>query len=241
MEIREDKFTVKTYHCQPDGSIKVASLMNFLQEAAAVHAEQLGFGMAKLNEIESYWVLSNIKIEFTEFPKWNDKITLKTWPSGHTRSIATRDFLGRAEDGREIFKAGSEWMILNRTTNRPRNLKKTGLDLIATGPQTVSANLKRLAPRETYERTQQLRVPYSSIDLNNHVNNTEYVRWTIDALKRQFQFTGPIRTLQATYFSEVFENDQLTILLNRDENGHYNILAQKENDKTNVYAAEICS
>jgi len=240
MEIREDKFTVKTYHCQPDGHIKIASLMNYLQEAAAAHAEQLGFGMKKLNEIESYWVLSNIKIQFAKFPRWNDRIKIKTWPSGHTRSVATRDFLGEDENRSELFQAGTEWMILKKTTNRPRNLRKTGLDLIATGPQTISANLERLTPPENCTLIEQLRVPYSSIDLNNHVNNTEYVRWAIDAVKRKFQFASPIRSIQATYFAEVFENDRLDLLVGEQENGDLQILAKKSNDKTNVYAAKIC-
>lgn len=239
MEIREDILTVKAYHCQPDARIKPAALMNFLQEAAAAHAEQLGFGMKKLDEMQSYWVLTNIKIQFERYPECNDRIILETWPSGNTRATATRDFVAYDQTRREIFKAGSQWMILKKTTNRPRNLQKTGLRLIAAGPPTVSANLERLTPQETYTHTQQLRVPYSSIDLNNHVNNTEYVRWTIDALKTKFQFTGPIRTLQATYFAEVFENDRLEILMNRDENGDCNILARKQNDKTNAYAAKI--
>ena len=239
MDILEETFTVKTYHCQPDGSIKIASLMNFLQEAAAVHAEQLGFGMAGLNEIESYWALSNIKIEFTKFPKWNDRITISTWPSGHTRSIATRDFIGKDRDGCELFKAGSEWMVLKKTSNRPRNLHRIDLNLVPTGPKTVSENLKRLAPQEAYTKTDQLRVPYSSIDLNGHVNNTEYIRWTLDAARRAFQFTGPIRSIQATYFREVFEGDQLDLLLTADPNGHLHILGRKSDDQTNVYAVRI--
>ena len=239
MDIREDTFTVKTYHCQPDGNIKVASLMNFLQEAAAVHAEELGFGMRRLNEIDSYWILSNIKIDFTKFPKWNDRITLRTWPSGHTRSIATRDFVGKDQDGCELFKAGSEWMILKKSSNRPRNLQRTGLDLLATGPQTISANLKRLQPQETYTKTEQLRVPYSSIDLNGHVNNTEYIRWTLDAARKAFEFTGSIRCMQATYFCEVFEGNELDLLLTGDPDGSFHVLGRKCEDRANVYAVRI--
>jgi len=133
MDIRQETFTVKTYDCQSDGSIKVSSLMNYLQEAAAVHAEQLGFGFARLNEIDSYWVLSNIKIEFTKWPKWNETITLRTWPSGHTRSIATREFIGMNSAGGEPFKAGSKWMVLNKGSKRPRNLSRLDLNLLHAG------------------------------------------------------------------------------------------------------------
>jgi acyl-ACP thioesterase len=241
MDIRQETFTVKTYDCQSDGSIKVSSLMNYLQEAAAVHAEQLGFGFARLNEIDSYWVLSNIKIEFTKWPKWNETITLRTWPSGHTRSIATREFIGMNSAGGELFKAGSEWMVLNKGSKRPRNLSRLDLNLLHTGPQTISANLKRLQPQETYAKTERLRVHYSSIDLNGHVNNAEYIRWAVDALKSAFAFAGPLRCLQATYFREVFEGDDLDLLLAAEANGGFHVLGRNPKDQTNVFAVLICA
>ena len=169
MNVREDTFTVKTYQCQPDGSIKVASLMHYLQEVAAVHAEQLGFGLDRLNETESYWVLSNLEIQFAKFPKWNDQVAIRTWPSGHTRSVATREFVGKDQYDCELFRAGSEWMVLNKRSSRPRNLFRLGLNLPQTGPKAISANLKRLEPQDSYSQTERVRVPYSSIDLNGHV------------------------------------------------------------------------
>lgn len=239
MDTREDTFTVRTYQCQPDGSIKVASLMHYLQEIAAVHAEQLGFGMHRLNEIDSYWVLSNLRIEFAQFPKWNDRITIKTWPSGHTRSTATREFIGKNQDDRELFKAASEWMVLNRHSSRPRNLSKLNLNLPDDGPKVISTTLERLEPQTIYSQTERVRVPYSSIDLNGHVNNTEYVRWSIDALRRALDFKGEIRSVQATYFCEAFEGDELELLLSSDRHGCFCVLGRNPDSQTNVYAVEI--
>lgn len=239
MNVREDTFTVKTYQCQPDGSIRVASLMHYLQEVAAVHAEQLGFGLDRLNETESYWVLSNLEIQFAKFPKWNDQVTIRTWPSGHTRSVATREFVGKDEYDCELFRAGSEWMVLNKRSSRLRNLFRLGLNLPQTGPKAISANLKRMAPQDSYSQTERVRVPYSSIDLNGHVNNTEYVRWSIDALRRAFEFKGPVRCIQATYFSEVFEGDELDLLLSSAPTGRFCVLGRKPDDQSNVFAAQI--
>ena len=239
MDVREDTFTVRTYQCQPDGSIKVASLMQYLQETAASHAEQLGFGMHRLNEIDSYWVLSNLRIEFAQFPKWNDRITITTWPSGHTRSTATREFTGKDQNDCELFKAASEWMVLNRRSSRPRNLSKLNLNLPDDGPKVISTILKRLEAQNSYSQTERIRVPYSSIDLNGHVNNTEYVRWSIDALRRALDFKGEIRSVQATYFCEAFEGDELELLLSCDPHGCFYVLGRKPDSQANVYAVEI--
>jgi medium-chain acyl-[acyl-carrier-protein] hydrolase len=239
MEAREAKFTVRTYECQVDGSIKIASLMQYLQEVASVHAEELGFGYRRMNEIEGYWVLSNIRIEIAGLPKWNDQITIKTWPSGYTRSIATREFVGKDRNDTEWFRAGSEWMVLDRKKNRPRNLFRIGLGLPKSGSKAIPAELNRLAPPAGCRKVERVRVPYSSIDLNGHVNNTEYVRWGIDALRRAFKLEGSIRSVHATFLAEVFEGDQLDLLVSRGAGADYRVLIRRPGQEDNVYLMEV--
>jgi acyl-ACP thioesterase len=239
MKVREEKFTVKSYECRPDGNIKTACLMQYLQEAAALHAEQLGFGVDRLNKINSYWVLSNIRIEINRLPKWNDEITVKTWPSGYTRSIATREFVAKDQNDCELFRAGSQWMVLNKDSNRLKNLFRLDLRLPKTGEKALSEELVRLEPHDDYSEVDRITVPYSSIDLNGHVNNTEYVRWGIDALRKAYKFEGNIRSMYATYLSEVFEADKLDLMLSRNNNGHFYVLAKRSDGQNNVYVMEI--
>jgi medium-chain acyl-[acyl-carrier-protein] hydrolase len=213
VEAKEEKFRIRTYECGIDGRIKIFSLMQYLQEIAALHAEQLGLGFDKLCEMGGYWVLSNIRIEISRLPGREDEVTLKTWPSGYSRTIATREFVGKNQNGAELFRAGSEWMVLNKETNRLKNLFRLDLNLPKTGVKALSDELKRLEPMNEYNQVAQVLVPYSAIDLNGHVNNTEYVRWGIDALRRTFKLNNNIRSVQATYLSEVFEGDELDILV----------------------------
>ena len=237
-EIKEGKFTVKTYECQADGNIKIPLLMQYLQEIAALHAEQLCLGFGKMNEINSYWVLSNLRIEIDRFPKWNDTITIKTWPSGYTRLMARREFVGKDRYGCELLRASSEWMVLDRQKNRPKNLFRLELGLPKSGPKAISGELSRLEPRDSYSDVEQMRVPYSSIDLNGHVNNTEYVRWGIDALRRIFKFKGNIHFLQATYLSEVFEGDELDLLVSSVGNERFYVLGRKSGGGSDVFVME---
>jgi len=122
VEVKEEKFRIRTYECGVDGRIKIFSLMQYLQEIAALHAGQLGLGFDKLSEMGGSWVLSNIRIEISRLPGREDEVTLKTWPSGYSRTIATREFVGKDQNGSELFRAGSEWMVLNKNTNRLKNL-----------------------------------------------------------------------------------------------------------------------
>lgn len=238
MGIREDKFIVRTYECQSNGNIKICALMQYLQEIASVHADELGFGNTWLDEINGYWVLSNIRVEINLLPKWNDEVIIRTWPSGNTRLIATREFVGKEGDGRELFRASSEWTILNKDTNRPKNLSGLNMNSLAVGPKVIEKEIERLKPIDDYAQVEQVWVPYSSIDLNGHVNNTEYVRWGIDAIRAKFQFEGDIRSLQVTYLAEVFMDDKLDMLVSAGSNRLFYVLGRKSDEANNVFLME---
>ncbi|MEJ2704869.1 MAG: thioesterase [Sedimentisphaerales bacterium] len=239
MDAREFRFTVRTSECQPDGRIKMASLMQYLQEAAALHAEQLGVGFERLSEMDVYWVLSNFKIEIARLPRWSEEVTIRTWPSGYNRAIASREFVGADRKDQEVFKAGSEWMILSKRTNRPRNLFRLDLNLPKTGVSVLPDPMSRLQRRDDYRAVDHVRVPYSSIDLNGHVNNTEYVRWSFDVLRQAFGPDGGIRWMQVTYLSEVFEGDEVELLVSSVGSGRFHVLGSKLDTQSDVYLMEV--
>jgi len=237
MNTREEIFIVRAYDCQTNGDIKIFSLMQYFQEIATLHAEKLGFGISHLDKINSYWVLSNIKIEFTRLPKWKEEISIKTWPSGYSRLIATREFTGKDQNENELFRAGSQWMILSKDNNRPQNLFNLNIDMPNNGTKLFSEKMKRLESKNVYARIEQMRVPYNSIDLNGHVNNTEYVRWSIDALNKVYKPKGKIFSFQATYLSELFEGDELSLLVG-SINNHYSVLIKRMNTNEIVFLME---
>jgi len=239
MEIKEKQFSIKPHHCQIDGNIKIFSLMQYLQEIATIHAEELGFGFSKLNEIGVYWVLTNIRIEFDRFPKWPEVITIKTWPSGYSRLVATREFVGLDKSGRELFRAGSQWMILAKNRTRPKDLLRLDLGLPQTGRKVLQVELKRLEPKNEYSQTERMRVPHSSIDMNGHVNNTEYMRWGIDGLRSKFKLRSIVRFIHSTYLSEVFEANELDMLVSCGENEDFGVQLKKSDTGSSVYLMEI--
>ena len=237
--IKEEKFTVQACQCYSGGYMKISSLMQSMQEIASVHVEQLGFGYGDLDKKSVYWALSNIRVDFSEMPKWNEEIILKTWPSGCSRLIATREFVGTGQNNRNFFKAGSQWMILSKDSHRPKDFLRSNLGLPVGGEKILSDKMKRLESHKNYNQAGQMYVPNSSIDLNGHVNYTEYIRWGFDILKKACQVSDKISSLQATYLSEVFEGDELELLVVSDKNVSHCVLIRRPNTLDTVFLMEI--
>jgi len=212
--------------------------MQQFQEVASVHARQLNFGSDRLDEINCYWVLSNLRIEVRKLPRWNEAVHLQTWPSGHNRILATREFQGLDESQTELFRAASQWMILDKKSNRPKNLVRLEIDLLNAGPKVLDAEPARLEPQTLYTHRESIRVPYSALDLNGHVNNTEYVRWALDSLHQNFDLPAEIHSLQISYLAEAFENDTLDLQLAQMDSRCF-VLGRKDDDNSNVFILEI--
>jgi acyl-CoA thioesterase FadM len=58
--------------------VKTHALMQYMQEAAACHAEQLGLGIRELERRGCLWVLVNLRIEMSYTPGWGDEVIVAT-------------------------------------------------------------------------------------------------------------------------------------------------------------------
>jgi acyl-CoA thioesterase FadM len=200
---REDRFIVEAFDCRPDGFIKPNALMQYLQEAAARHAEQLGVGFADLEQWDCFWVLVNLRLEMTDTPRWRDGLTIRTWPSGCTRLLAAREFVGEGADGRELFRASSEWMILDKHGSRPRNLGRW------TSSAAHRSEGSRTEPSGSGDRRMRNRHDLGAFQrpwISTGVNNTEYVRWAFDGLPA---LGHAACTLGAGHLRSRFEGDDI--------------------------------
>lgn len=206
--IHEEKIQVKTYDCGPEGTVYPHDLLRRMQEAASNHADRLKWGFADLAPQGLFWVLSVIRVEIAEFPRFGSEFVLSTWPSGLNRLQADREFLGTAPGGKPLFAASSQWMVLNRDKDRPANLLSLKHPFAVREERALPGKLRRDKPGQRPEPLYRILVPASALDVNGHVNNTEYVRWAFDTLcLRRGRET--LKGFQVSYHSEVFAGDEL--------------------------------
>lgn len=85
-------WAVRTYECGPDGRATMASVCNWLQEAASLNAETLAFSKSDFEAAGENisWVLTRLKVRIARFPKWEEKVSILTFPRGGRRARAMR-------------------------------------------------------------------------------------------------------------------------------------------------------
>ena len=73
-------FKVRSYECGANGRLTLPSLCNYLQEAASVHAYELGFSKINFDAAGGHisWVLTRLVVRMARYPEWNDEVTVET-------------------------------------------------------------------------------------------------------------------------------------------------------------------
>jgi acyl-ACP thioesterase len=176
------EFEVGSFQVHPNGKLRLSSLADFFQEIAWRHADSADFGKNLLEENLS-WVLSRFDIKGKQLPTWGDAIRVYTAGRGVDKLLAFREFMVTDLQGNSLAEAMSSWVLLNMETkrlSRPESVLPKGLFDPTLRPDWQP---ERIRLKGTLESVTQIQVRYSDLDLNNHVNNTSYIRWIEDVLK----------------------------------------------------------
>ncbi|MBQ8444875.1 MAG: hypothetical protein IJX22_00615 [Opitutales bacterium] len=214
---------VRMNECGPDGFLRQQIWFDYLQHVAAVHAEEMGFGMSAVRERCLIWVLSRIKLKLEAEPRYDDVVRIETYPNGADRLFAKRQFiLSSAKTGKRFGAASSFWLTLDFPTLRPR-LPSTVLDL------DVSNNLERedffpslgkLSGGETGDpATHAIRA--SHIDLNDHLNNSYYAEFTSDWLAQKLGKAVRFKELQINFNRAMVFGEELRVSGRLDGNAFF--------------------
>ncbi len=205
-------FKVRTREVDQHGKLKLSAVADYLQEAAARHTTLHGIGPFQLRTKNLFWVLSRLRIDIFNYPEWGENVIVKTWPKGSRQIVASRDFLLEKEDGSPVGVATSQWLLLNADTKKPCSLElvATAFPILPDVPPAIAEappkvpKLPRCDHRITHDPC------FSDIDLNDHLNNTRYVDWAIDALPPTVQ-DRQITSLAVNYLSEIKYGETTTL------------------------------
>ncbi len=185
----EEEFRVRAYEVDINGLASLASLCNYLQEAAGNHAQKLNVSIDDLGKENKTWVLLRLRLSITKQPDLGETIKVRTWPSGTDRLFTTRDFEMFDANGEILVKATSVWLVIDRTTRRPSRLPESVVKLIRPNtPRALTVDLHQQLPEPAHppRHTAELIARRSDLDINGHVNNVHYIEWAVEPMDDAF-------------------------------------------------------
>lgn len=198
------------YHeLDPHNRVRLPVIFAWLQDTGAEHAMQLGVGLKELQRLGFTWVLSRLTLELQRPIIGTEQVTVSTWPVTRDKRFSIRDYLLSDQQGQIIGRATSSWAAINIKTRRPINIDE---QLPCYPLHPLRALDDPFDPLPTIERCQailQLPVLRADLDMNNHVNNTVYPGWALEAVPEAlFNKSVPV-LIEIGFRSEALYGDSI--------------------------------
>ncbi|GAA0881115.1 hypothetical protein GCM10009119_40850 [Algoriphagus jejuensis] len=169
-------FEVGSFQVNPDGNIRLTSLADLFQEIAWAHADSAEFGR-NLSGMSLMWALSRLDFNIIQFPKWGDSIRLFTGSTGADKLFAFRDFMVWDQQERVLIRGTSSWLLLNSTTKRIQKPVAVLPPALFDPSMKPERQPQKILAKGALVGSETIKVRFSDLDLNYHVNNTSYIRW----------------------------------------------------------------
>lgn len=215
--------------CYPNGQLKYTELCNILQLTAGYHAELGGLSFSDMQLHQQAWVLSRMRVEVIELPKWRDVVTVKTWIVDMQGSRSVRALeLYVAET--KMASSLTYWVVLNTELRKPEALVLP-FEHFDIFPENLSTK-KSFAKINLNLQTQFLKnktVLLSDLDIVNHANNVKYLEWCLDCIHPNILLKNGINAFDMNFLRELHWHDEVELVSSIEEIP--NFISVMKNDK----------
>ena len=221
------------------GDLKLSALLYLAQDAAGEHCKELALDWDTMAQKQMFWAVIRHRVQITRLPKEGEKIRVQTWPMPTTRVAFPRSTVAYDENGRELFRAISIWVIMDRNTRGMILPAKSGIQ----GPGVAFGNdlpaPRSLAP-QGLSIGENRQVRYMDLDKNGHMNNTRYLDWVADLLPSKFYGAHQPKELVICYNQEALEGQEIHLQWELNGNGELTVDGHRVGqNEERVFSAQV--
>ena len=199
----EKIYDIKSYEVNANGEIKPSFLLHHLEDIAHINAELLGFGYNNTYSKGLGWFVLKYHLKFDRMPRSWENIKIKSWPTPQKGIQCRRDFEICDEEGNKIGAAASLWVLIDLNTKRIVPAKKLLEYPELTTEYSLESEFEKIPSVENTDKEITLTSTYEDIDMNQHVNNANYLTWALKAINYDFLTKNSIREIEINYKKEV--------------------------------------
>jgi medium-chain acyl-[acyl-carrier-protein] hydrolase len=238
--IKTSTHTVSLTEVGANNKLKPTVLLDCLQNIAADHAARIGFGIEHLAAKGFTWFTARIHIKVNRYPYCNERVTMRSWPSGDKKLFAFRDFEILDDNQEVLIAASSAWFVIDIEKRRPRRPQQALGQLPKVDARAIETNFDPLPELEKADTEKTFEPLFSQIDTNDHINTTAYLMWAIETMPKEILQTKQLTEIEIAYKNETLYGQHVTAKTQLINNGdELTAIHQITNNETNTEAARL--
>ena len=202
--------------------VRPASLLAVMQESACHSADELGFGYNDLQPKNIGFILSNWYVELSRPVKYDDVLTVRTWPVKPKHLIVFRDFELYMGD-EKVGVGTSRWCLVDLAsfTMLPSSAVFGDKDITYNDFRSTPFNSWKIPRADGGEATYKKIVSYSDCDHYHHANNTKYADLLMDAFSLDELKGKWVKSFRISYIKQCKCGERLSFCRLKLDDGSY--------------------
>lgn len=223
--LHEESYTVRTYEIDHQKRMTVPALVRLMQEAAMQHVLQLKLSVWDLETERVAWVLMRLQMEIRRLPELQEKITIKTCPTGLERILTYRNFWIYDAQGELLAEAVTHWVLMDTETRRlksvPEWIETRFSPLIPDTYDGLRPSRHKLPPLLQADQKKAFFVRWHDLDFNLHLNNTYYILYLLEGLPADWLSDRTLIRLDIIYKTEVRMEESFEVKVQQLASGQF--------------------
>ncbi len=209
----ESEFTMNFYDLSQYEEATPMTMLRLLQETAGDHHFPVGENIIDLYRRNLGWVLLSGIMKFDRYPKYKEKITIRTWMSKYKSIRGFRENHVIDEQGEIIGRSKGLWLFFDIKKRRPISIPDQFIKGWSLDPE-ISIDFdpnKKLPVLDDGEFRDIIKVKKFDIDANKHVNNLRYFQWLIEVVPDKVMKENYLHEIEGRFLHEANYGDQLLL------------------------------
>ncbi len=193
-----------------DYNLRIPNLIEYIQEVSIAHSDLLGYSVERLIDDNASFILSKMHIRIDRLPKYREKISIDTWVYKMKGFSSDRSYVISNESNTPIIWVSSKWVFYDTKNRKPLKMTQDVIDLFKSNRDSlfktkyndIEIDFEKVSSTKSF-------VLRGEIDSNDHVNNTNYLKWAYNALPNSHYQKTP-RNIIISFKNECVFGDKTT-------------------------------
>ncbi len=214
----DKQFELRYFEMDKFGVALPSTILILLEEAAADHCYSIGHSLYQLEEQNIGWVLVAGFLEMERYPRYKEKITIRTWLSQYSTVRGFRENIIYDEQSNIIGRAKGLWVFFDIERRRPVPIFediKEKWSLCST--ESISYNVaKPIKPIIDFDIELKFKINRYDTDMNKHVSNIRYLQWVLESIPEEIVDNYYLYAIDGRFISEANYGQTIISLTKND-------------------------
>ena len=210
----DKSFELRYFEMNEFGVSSPTTILTLLEETAAEHCHEIDHSLYQLADKDKGWVLVSGIIQMERYPKYKEKITIRTWLSKYSSIKGFRENIIFDEENNIIGRARGLWIFFDIERRRPVQIFEEIKDQWSYSSDTaLDANIsKKIETIDIADSQLSFKVNRYDTDMNNHVNNVRYLQWVVESIPDEIIDNYYLYSIDGRFVSEIYYGDSIISL-----------------------------